>query len=50
MEQAIQIVKTRIESIKVDLTLQYMGADFYTGLEARLSELECLLDELQNVC
>ena len=50
MEQAIQIVQRRIESIRVELTLEYMGNEFYAGLEARLSELECLLDELQNGC
>jgi len=47
IEQIIQIIQSRIESIRVELTLQYMGNDFYTGLEARVSELECLLDEIQ---
>lgn len=50
MEQAIQIVIRRIDQLTTEQNTQYMGGDYYDELQARISELESLLDELQNVC
>ncbi len=49
MEQAIQIIERRIISLQEEQNMQYMGGDYYDELQARISELESLLDELQNV-
>ena len=50
MERAIQIIESRIRCLQDEQNIQYMGGDYYDELQARISELESLLDELQNVC
>ena len=50
MEQAILIIQNRIQQLKYERQISYMGCDYYDGIDERISELESLLDELQNVC
>lgn len=46
MKKAIQIIKKRIESLNSEKEFAYMGSEFYSNLDHRISELESLLYEL----
>lgn len=49
MEQVLQIIRNRIASLVAEQAIQYMGGDYYDELQARINELEGLMDELSNV-
>jgi hypothetical protein len=49
MEQVLQIIRNRIASLISEQAIQYMGGDYYDELQARINELEDLMDELSNV-
>lgn len=50
MEQVIQIIQSRLNNLRLEYETPYMGSVAYDVLSSRISELESLLDELQNVC
>lgn len=46
--KAINIIKERIEEIKQNLKTPYQPIEYYNSQEARLDELEELLNKMQN--
>lgn len=49
MERAIQIVQSRLNSLRQEYETPYLGSIRYDEIQVAINELESLLDELQNV-
>lgn len=46
-EEAIKLIKRKIDQYETEMNLQYMGDNYYEDLNIRISELNSLLEELQ---